>query len=78
MVSFVSPAWGCGGNGVLVSGVLLQAVSHSPTSKVDIHIRYLILFLGILKRKNGLDYPHNDVITVSNIRFRQSGVKPDP
>lgn len=77
LVSLVSEVSGCGGKGVLGLGVLLQAANHSPAKKVNIIIRNLILFSGIFKRKIGSGCHQSEVITVSNIRFCQSGVKPD-
>ena len=75
-VSLVSEDGGCGGTGVLGAGVVLQAASHSPARKADIHIRDLILFGDIFKTKIGSGCHQIEVITVSNIRFCQSCVKP--
>ena len=61
---------------MLGAGVVLQAASHSPARKADINIRNLILFGDIFKKKIGSGCHQSEVITVSNIRFCQSCVKP--
>jgi hypothetical protein len=75
-VSLFCEVSGCGGKGVLGAGVVLQAASPSPARKVDINIRNLILFGDIFKRKIDSGCHQNEMITVSNIRFCQSCVKP--
>jgi hypothetical protein len=56
--------------------VVLQAASHRPVRKIDIHIKYLILFSDIFTKRIGSDCHQSQVITESKIRFCQFGVKP--
>jgi hypothetical protein len=75
-VSWVSPACGCGGTGVLGVGVLLQAANHTPAEKVDIMIKILILFARIFWNRIDVGFCQSEVISMPNIRFCKLGVKP--